>query len=51
MTATQSAGRTPISVPNSPPRMPPIGMVPQTTQRTAAFIRPISSGASPTAGS
>ncbi len=31
MKDTHSAGRTPISVPSSPPRIPPIGIVPQTT--------------------
>lgn len=44
MNASQSVGRTPISAPSAPPRMPPTGSVPHTIQRTAAFIRPISSG-------
>jgi hypothetical protein len=35
-----SVARTPNAVPNAPPRTPPSGSVPQTTQRTAAFIRP-----------
>jgi hypothetical protein len=39
-----SVARTPSSVPNAPPRTPPSGSVPQTTQRTAAFIRPSSRG-------
>jgi hypothetical protein len=39
-----SVARTPSSVPNAPPSTPPSGSVPQTTQRTAAFIRPSSRG-------
>ena len=43
-TPTHSAGRTPISVPSTPPARLPSGSVPHTIQRTAAFIRPSSSG-------
>ncbi len=38
--AIHSVARTPSRVPNVPPSTPPSGSVPQTTQRTAAFIRP-----------
>lgn len=37
-------GRMPIAVPSAPPSRPPSGMVPQTIQRVAAFIRPSSRG-------
>ena len=46
--AIHSVARTPRMAPNappsSPPSSPPSGIVPQTTQRTAAFIRPSSRG-------
>jgi hypothetical protein len=42
--AIHNVARTPSSVPSAPPRTPPSGSVPHTTQRTAAFIRPSSRG-------
>jgi len=42
--AIHSVARTPSQVPSRPPSRPPSGSVPQTTQRTAAFIRPSSRG-------
>jgi hypothetical protein len=42
--AIHSVARTPTMVPNAPPSRAPSGIVPQTTQRTAAFIRPSSRG-------
>jgi hypothetical protein len=42
--AIHSVTRTPTAAPTVPPSTPPSGSVPQTTQRTAAFIRPSSRG-------
>jgi predicted acetyltransferase len=42
--AIHIVARTPKAAPNAPPSRPPSGMVPQTTHRTAAFIRPRSCG-------
>jgi hypothetical protein len=44
MSPIHSVGRTPIAVPSAPPMSAPSGIVPQTIQRTAAFIRPIRRG-------
>ncbi|MBV9445551.1 MAG: hypothetical protein JO345_06605 [Streptosporangiaceae bacterium] len=38
--AIQTAGRMPRAAPSAPPITPPSGIVPQTIQRVAAFIRP-----------
>ena len=42
--AIHNVGRTPSRLPSAPPSSAPRGIVPQTTHRTAAFIRPSSCG-------
>ena len=42
--ATHSVAVTPIQSPSSPPSSPPSGMVPNTMNRTEAFIRPSNPG-------
>jgi hypothetical protein len=43
-TETQRVGSTPRRVPSQPPSSPPIGIDPQTMNRTEAFMRPSSGG-------